>query len=558
MIKMKGYLLMAAIVILVIFGIISGIIVSVAILTATGTTYLDRIKAASFLAESGLQAGRRALTEPVLTDRQTCAAYNNTTAFTEGAYTVSKASDAFNTINPRENAALLATAFSDTDTITSLNIDNAAGFYLLGGRVMIDQEAFNYLLILGNTMLGVTRAQDGTRPADHIVGAIVSQYQCVLTSTGVAPQTNPKASRSLQMGLQMPMAYSVGDGGVILRWNGPNSEKLWSSQSPGSFSFNAISLLNYHSGWAVADSGSSSLTRVSRLEGTTWTNVSISISQSSDLFGVDAVSSSEAWAVGDRTSNNNLAILMWRRNASNSASNWCRLPCNNKTVSGSGISNAEKYLYAIKMYNSNGGQFATVGYAVGGDTSGSNSTGLIMSFNGTSWSELALPSPNTNRIGRLFGLDIVPNGNNNPKDIYFVGRSAANTTDGKILRLRNGVWTVRTTTGQLMAVSPVDSNGDGLADYVIAVGLNGRVITFDGNLNQTSSLALSGSPDLYAVSAKTTNSAWAVGEAGARWYYNGTSWISTPGGVSSSVILRGDSFIAPTDPISLPWYEIIN
>ncbi|KTC64612.1 Uncharacterized protein related to plant photosystem II stability/assembly factor (plasmid) [Legionella adelaidensis] len=561
--RQKGFLMIAALVIIVIFGVLSGLIVSLSMVSNVGTVYLDQLNSAAFLAESGLQQAKSNLTQAIIANRQSCAGLNSTLSLSTGNFSIARATNLpANNINPRYAYATLTMGFTAASSITTLSVNDTSVFSPLGGRVLIGDEVFSYMAITNSTTLsGVSRAMDGSRAVNHVASELVSQYQCVADSVGTSPVSTAFGSRQYQMGIQQPVAFTVGQDGVILRWNSDASELQWEAMSAGSFVYNAISALNYHSAWAVGNSNTSNI-RLARLEGNTWSTVSIPISQPRNLNGVDAVSSIEAWAVGDLGQGNSFTIFRWTRDASNSSTNWCRLPCSGKTITTSGTTGQRRGLQAIKMYSTSGSGVASVGYAVGGQsgTGGNSNRGVVMSYNGTTWSNLPLPGA-SNEIGLLYGIDIVPNGSNNPKDIFIVGRSSQNN-DGKILRYKDGVWSpVITTSHQLRSVSVLDTDGDGYANFIIAVGHNGQVVTLTANssaMSVTSTATLTG-VNLFGVNVASTTSAWAVGENGKRFHYNGSGWVQIEAGVNTEDNLNSVKIIsAKENPVSFSWYELIN
>ncbi|ETO92158.1 hypothetical protein [Legionella oakridgensis] len=552
----RGFLTLTAVVIIVLFGILSATLVAMVIRASTAVIYLDAASKAASLAESGLEQGRQNLTQAALASRQTCVGLSSSLSMTTGSFSVGAANDAANAINPRYAFATLSTAIASGSTPATISVNNSAVFAPYG-RVLIGREVFEYDRIANSTTLaGIARAQDGSIASTHASGTLVSQYQCTMASIGRSPASNPNGVRQYQQGIQQPVVFAAGGNGMILRWNSSTAELSWQSQSPGTYLFNAISAVNYHEGWAVANGSGGS--RLSRLQGNNWTNITVSVSQAPDLFGVDAPSANEAWAVGERGASNSLTILRWVRNASNSSTNWCQLPCGGKTVSTTGISNQERYLFAVKTLDTNGDGYADIGAAVGGQSgTGSGNRGIILIYDGTQWANLELPS-SVYRIGQLYGVDIIGNGNNAPKEAYFVGRSSQSSAQGKLFRLRDGVWSaVITTTAPMRSVSAVDTNGDGYADLGIAVGDNGVAYLFDGNFTVYGPFVLTGN-DLKSAKVASPTDIWMVGTNGTRLHYNGTAVESVTSGVSTSNDLNGVSVISSQNTPVSSWYDMIN
>ncbi|GGI85134.1 hypothetical protein [Legionella impletisoli] len=558
--RQGGFLAIAAVAMIVLVGILSAAIVAMAVRASLFSIHLNAKNKAVFIAESGLEQGRKNLTQSVLANRQTCVGLSSTVSMSGGGFTVVPASDAANLINPRYSFSTLSSPISAGASPTIISVSDTSVFAPYG-RVLIGREVFQYDRIANATTLaGVTRAQDGSMSLSHASGSLVSQYQCTIQSTGNSASTNPEGVRQYRQGIQQPVVFAVGENGTILRWNGA-SELQWDNQSPGTFNFNAISALNYHSAWAVADRQDQFNFRIARLQGNSWTNFITYTPpppEAVNLTGVDATSTNEAWAVGDRNRGSSFTILRWVRNASNDSTNWCLLPCGGKTIDESGTDSQQRYLFAIKTLDTSGDGYADIGAAVGGrDGTGSGNRGIALLYNGSEWVNLPLPtSPATNRIGQLYGVEIVDNGTSTPRDAYFVGRSSENNSDGKLIRYRDGIWVVITVAAPLRSISVIDTDGDGFGDFGVAVGDNGVAYTFD-NSSLNGPFVISGN-NLTGVEVLSTTDIWVVGDNGTRLHYNGSTVESITAGVSTSNDLTGVSAIFPRRSPSSSWYDVIN
>jgi len=558
--RQHGFLIINAIVIIVIFAITTTMLVSIYIRAAISSNYLVAASKASAAAESGLQQGLRNLTYDTISSRQTCGALSNTTAIATGNFTVIDATD--EGTNPRYASSPLTTFIAAAGTPATIVVANSGVFSPSGGRVLIGREVFQYKRLAdATTLTGISRAQDGTLSNAHLANALVSQFQCTMAVTGNSPATTPAGVRQYKQGVQQQTVFTAGAGGTILRWDSDTAPLVWQSMSPGTFVFNAISALNYHSAWAVADDGGNNAWRLSRLHGNTWANITITQGAmgqpARNLYGVYATSDQEAWAVGQLGSGNTFTILRWIQDGANTNANWCDLPCTTKTVANGTTANAERELFAVKTIDTNNDGFADMGYAAGGQGgTGGGNRGIVMSYNGTQWAEIASYPATTNRIGQLYGVDIVVNGAAAPKDAYFVGRSSLNNNDGKILSLRDGVWTVTTTTTQMRSVSVVDMDGDGYAEFGAAVGLDGAAYTYDGTTWTGPNVITT--EDLYGVHALSSTDVWVVGTNGSRFHYDGVTLISLVTGAATGNILRGLSAIYPQQSAISSWYDVIN
>jgi hypothetical protein len=279
-------------------------------------------------------------------------------------------------------------------------------------------------------------------------------------------------------------AMAVGDGGVIIRWNGTRWSTVNSNTSVNLYSIVLINatnawavggnatkgvILRYNGTWTVWNTASpinSTLFSVStetdgssgwivganginlRWDGTQWTPMANATTN--HLRSVSIVhGTNNAWAVGD-----NGTIIMWN------GSNWTNMTSPSATN-----------LNAIIMVNS------SMGWAVGGN--GTN-TGLIMMLNGTTWNVW-------NRIN--FG------GGANATD-------KINATLSSItLDTANSAWTC---------------GAAGTVLYWTGTEWAGQANIVSNNLKGIA--MVHGAPS-------GTSYAWAVGEGGRILAWTGTSWI---------------------------------
>ena len=559
----KGFLLVTAVVMIVIFALLSTALVSMFVRATETTLHLQAIPQAAALAESGLEQARANFNLTNFTTRQTCVSLATTVSLPTGDSITSRATN--NANNPRYAYATLTTAIASNTTPATLSVNDSSVFSS-DGWVLIGREVFQYGYIADATTLGgVVRAQDGTQATAQPVGATVSQYECSIAGIGHAPATNPMSVREYQQGMRQPLLFAVGQNGMILNWNGPTAELLWATQTSGTaLDINAISALNYHSAWAVANQSASGFSFL-RLQGNTWTNIAVSLGQNTDLLGVDATSTNEAWAVGKRQGGNS-TILRWVRNGANASNNWCNASassCPGISMTEASINNSQKDIYAIKTYDLNGDGYADMGFAVGGSHDASGKVGVIWYYSGTGWGPInkaplsyALPA----NVSELRGLDITRNGNAAPKEAFFVGHSAL--TGGKLLRLRivNGVasWVTVNTAQDLIAVSVVDTDGDGLADFGCAVGSNGYAAFFDSAMNTTVTQVNIEGTNFNNVLVLSPSDIWIVGDWGARYHYDGTGWSLLASNVPTTQHFYGLSGIFPKQTTLSTWHELIN
>lgn len=337
--KERGFLLIAAIVLLVILSFFA-LVVTILYVGDTRRS-IDHLSSAQalFLAESGLERGARALLSPTVmtpssTDnRQSCQTVNtNLTGVAQGAGMFSVTGGTpFYSGDVTNSAMTVNGALSATATIIPLANTAALADYAPSGRVLIDEEQIDYSAISSNSttcggsapcLVGVIRGVDGTLATAHAAGTPVAQYQCVIQSkAGVASFTNPRGQRTLSDGIQLQEAWAVGSEGnswqtggavtTLLRWTG----SAWTdaSSSIASKNLNAVTCINYADCWAVGSANFMSLiygggpgpvATVAHWNGSTWTNFSGTLPgsvKSDDFDAVTCTSHDNCWLVGGYT-----------------------------------------------------------------------------------------------------------------------------------------------------------------------------------------------------------------------------------------------------------------
>ena len=143
------------------------------------------------------------------------------------------------------------------------------------------------------------------------------------------------------------------------------------SGSNASVQFNAVDLLNAHQGFAVGNTSGSNFV-INQLNEGTWTSNTFSLSgiTSQNLKGVSAVSSQDAWAVGNLDSTTTL-LLQWN------GSSW-----SNHANTGT-----DSNLNAVQVLDTSGNGIGNFGFAVGqangGDSGSSCSTDFYQCYAAT-------------------------------------------------------------------------------------------------------------------------------------------------------------------------------
>jgi|GEM_PF-7084294 len=470
----KGYLMLTAAMIIVVFSLLSLLLVHMSVGTNVSQDHLQAANKALSAAESGLQDGQTQML--MVQTKPLCASLNV-------SYTGSASGDRYQVTglsNP--STPTFSTLQSDINTsVTSLTLANSANF-APAGRIIIDREFIDYSRndTASNTLYGLIRGADSTYGQAHSSGAIVSQYQCMLNAAG----NSSEAAVQLRQGAQMPIAWIVGDAKSdtelsVYRWNQPQNSLYDGSggSTTSAYDINAVSLLGYGAGWAVGEGG-----RVYRYGagsgGGLWGDGSQVVgAYDGNLRGVWTVSSTEAWAVGNRVTNSRYGILHYN------GSSWCRIGDSGCTY-GIVISEDAQNLYDIQMV-----QNGSLGVAVGG----SDNVAVALLYFGSSVGWIVISPDPSLLIGRLWGVAVMQGG-----EAWAVGRSAF-VTNGRIIRLNlssSTDWSISLSIGTsntvLRSISMLDLNEDGFADYGWAVGENRTAYWYNGTSWASGSSMLSG------------------------------------------------------------------
>jgi len=190
--RVRGYLLIVAIVVLVVIAVAIaalGNMISADIRASSGHAQSEQ---AYFAATSGTEYARRLY----LTGTACGAGLNATAAVGPGSFTTSNAT-LYNVSTSSVNGSV--TAAQTTIPVGTM------GAYAPFGRIMIESEEMYYSGISGTNFINVRRGTSGTTAVLHLNGTVVRQYLCNLTSTG----TVGSAKRVLSMNMA-PQSYSQG------------------------------------------------------------------------------------------------------------------------------------------------------------------------------------------------------------------------------------------------------------------------------------------------------------------------------------------------------------
>ena len=232
----------------------------------------------------------------------------------------------------------------------------------------------------------------------------------------------------------------------------------------------SVSAVSSADAWAVGDSPSLAL----HWNGTRWARTAIPHfgTSLSALKGVSALSASDAWAVGYfvpgvASGAQKPLVLHWN------GTSWTHVPSPN--VNGNG------YLLGVSVLS------ATNAWAVGTDVVGKGTNTLVLHWNGTAWTQVPSPSPGKSPVqDSLAGVDALSS-----SDVWAVGAAGAKTL---VLHWDGTSWT------QVPSPSP---RGVGIGPFTFLDG----------------------------VSALTSSDAWAVGcactsdtDSTLILHWNGKAW----------------------------------
>jgi hypothetical protein len=369
------------------------------------------------------------------------------------------------------------------------------------------------------------------RTAVRVATAALALAVCLVPALGASAarptnSPNPSATYNALDGVAATSstdAWAVGEyetttgavDNLILHWNGTTWSQV-KSPNPSTLSnrLYAVSATSSTDAWAVGDyepGTGSDATQILHWNGTKWSKVKSPTAGSSvsDLYGVSATSTSDAWAVGiyRLTSGvNETLVAHWN------GTKWSK-------VKSPDPSTTDNYLYDVSA-GSSSSAWAVGDYCAAGCGSSPWDT-MTLRWNGTKWKTVSSPDPSST----VNDLDAV-NATSSTSALA-VGAEESVTTAYDTLGL---VWNGTTWSG-------VASSSPGSTDNY-----------------------------LVGVSATSPTSAWAVGQycSGTCATYqslienwNGTSWssVASPNPGSAFNTLIGVSAVSSTDAWAVGQYE---
>jgi photosystem II stability/assembly factor-like uncharacterized protein/type II secretory pathway pseudopilin PulG len=369
-----GFLLIAAVIMIVIIGLFAAAIVYMFVGSAVSASRYQLSKQAFYEAESGLQFGLHKLMRSDIACTDINTMYPNPITFENGQFRITS------TYNYPSPSATLSDVIDSVTTIIPLT---STLEYANQGRVIIGKEAIDYAGISGNSLIGAHRGSAGTIASEHSSGSNVRQNQCTLVSEGAVPNFDNPLGKSIVQGAMYDSQFmwAVGKNGTMLTWNG----LAWQlyPYSPTHKNLYGISTLNDNSfGFAVGSTGT-----IIEYNGTNW--VTVTSPTIKNLQDVSVISNTDAWAVGDGGT-----ILHWNGSTWNVVSS----PTTNNLEAVSMLSNSLGFAVGvggtILRYGSGSWQMDTspsgenlhdVIVIANSQAWAAGSHGVVLSWNGSNW-----------------------------------------------------------------------------------------------------------------------------------------------------------------------------
>jgi len=309
--------------------------------------------------------------------------------------------------------------------------------------------------------------------------------------------------------------------------------------------------LSSRDAWAVGFSFkvAAKRTLVLRWNGTAWQRVASSSPRAAELYGVAATAQTNAWAVGDHA--DGALVLHWNGTA------WKRA-----------ASRGSSSLRGVAALSSRDG------WAVGYDHTRTGEKTLVLHWDGTAWDRVASPNPRFSLGAELDGVAVTSPANAWAVGHYYNGGEGSREGYRTLVLHWDGTaWKIVTSPNarsdendlnSVTATSPTSAWAVG--EYYIRGGTAARtlILRWDGTAWKRVTSPNPGTADnfLRGVAATSPANAWAVGEynnvrtpallSAHRTlvvHWNGTAWkrvaSPNPGGPASDISLEG---VAATSP----------
>lgn len=416
-------------------------------------------------------------------------------------------------LNPGTSTTFAAVVSADPGVPTGVTWSSSTGTV-----ATINAQGVVSAISLGSTVITATSVADATK-RDTVTVNVVPRLATAWSATRLGGVLRDDLLSIFTVGAANVFAIDMlGD---IYRWNGT----AWTLSLSGSADYVALHGSSGTNIIAVGTNGA-----IARWNGTAWSTMTSGTTQTLNAIWVE--SPTVAWAAGNNGTVLQLATNTWSTETTNSTQ-----PLN-------GVWGGDNVVYAVgansEVRRRTGGTWSRVTvpsaellYGVHGNNASDvvivGTNGTLLRWNGTAWAVLS--------VGGLAG------------DLYQVSGSAANggrrylVGDGGVAQLDGNTATLISTpyAPQLFGVS-VDVTGT-----VWASGERGAVLRSadgGGSTWTTNNLA----PDLLDVWSTAANNAFAVGEFGFVYRWNGSTWtkMTTPTQATLTSVwatATGDGFI---------------
>ena len=416
-------------------------------------------------------------------------------------------------LNPGTSTTFTAVVSADPGVPTGVTWTSSTGTV-----ATINAQGVVSAISLGSTLITATSVADATK-RDTVTVNVVPRLATAWSATRLGGVLRDDLLSIFTVGAANVFAIDMlGD---IYRWNGT----AWTLSLSGSADYVALHGSSGTNIIAVGTNGA-----IARWNGTAWSTMTSGTTQTLNAIWVE--SPTVAWAAGNNGTVLQLATNTWSTETTNSTQ-----PLN-------GVWGGDNVVYAVgansEVRRRTGGTWSRVTvpsaellYGVHGNNASDvvivGTNGTLLRWNGTAWAVLS--------VGGLAG------------DLYQVSGSAANggrrylVGDGGVAQLDGNTATLISTpyAPQLFGVS-VDATGT-----VWASGQRGVVLrSADGGgaTWTTNNLA----PDLHDVWTTAADNAFAVGEFGFVYRWNGSTWtkMTTPTQATLTSVwatATGDGFV---------------
>ncbi len=381
--KEAGFLVIAAVVMIVIFSLLSAALVKMSISGAGSATVTQAANKAYGLANTAIENAAYQMIQPT---PLTCDGTYTTVTLSPGEYRYKcTPNDAY------------TQASGATGTGTTITVADTAAFSPVGA-LAIDFEVIYYNAKNATQFLNVKRGQEGSANVSHSNNTWVYQTQYNLTGEGGAPTlSGARGTRVITQVAKFTNYIAVGDTPYFYR-NIYGGGWTSTSYSGTTAIVNGIACLSATDCHAVGSGG-----RFYRYNGTSWTtNGRIG---NDNITAISCVNANFCRAVGARSNPNNYMFYKWN------GSSWSA-----DTKDGS-VTN--RNLNAVACTS-------TTNCHAAGQAS------RFFRYNGTTWSEIVNASPNTT----IYGMACTSSSN-----CWAVGAS------GRAFRYNGTTWTNTTSIG---------------------------------------------------------------------------------------------------------------